>query len=74
MSSEDKAQELDAMEWARNNTRRAVPTYAPSDPHYGPVECKECDDPMPTLRREAGRTLCTECQTKQERSKTLHCR
>lgn len=69
MSAEDQAQALELLEWARNNTRREVMKYEPTDPRYGPPDCQECEEPMPALRREAGRTLCTACQSSQERHK-----
>jgi RNA polymerase-binding transcription factor DksA len=66
MSAEDKAQEQEVLEWARNNIRREIATYTPADPRYGPSHCHDCGEQMPVLRREAGRTLCTPCQTEIE--------
>ena len=68
MSLEDRAQEHEAVEWAMRNGQRAEgKTYAPGEPGYGPAECEECDEPMPTLRRANGWSLCTACKAAQER-------
>lgn len=70
MSIEDKAQELEAEMWARNNRGRPEPkTFAPGDAGYGPQECDECLDEMPDLRRQYGFKLCTACQSAVEERK-----
>ena len=67
MSIEDRAQEHEILIWERNNrTRPPAPTFGPGDPGYGPAECQECEDPMPDLRRQMGKLLCTGCQGRHE--------
>lgn len=70
MSMEDRAQEHEAAEWARNNAPRPQkPTYQPGDAGYGPEFCDECESPMPELRRANGWVLCTSCQSAVERGR-----
>ena len=66
MSAEDKAQELELLDWERNNKAREIRKYKPTEQGYGAAQCEECDDPMPTTRREDGRKYCTSCQQRQE--------
>jgi RNA polymerase-binding transcription factor DksA len=62
MSEADRAQEVEALDWAHNNRpRKPLPVFAPHDKGYGPAECVECGDSMPALRREMGCSMCTEC-------------
>jgi RNA polymerase-binding transcription factor DksA len=67
MSQEDRAQELELLEWERNNKVRTQKTYSPHEAGYGPEVCDECEEPMPALRRADGRRRCTVCQTHHER-------
>ncbi len=68
MSIEDKAQEQEAMEWARVNAPRPGPLkYAEGEPGYGPALCVECEADMPAVRRSYGYHICVDCKTVQER-------
>lgn len=68
MSTEDKAQELEAAMWEHNNrTRDPLPTYSTTDAGYGPAECEECGDDMPDVRRASGYRLCTPCAAEVEK-------
>ena len=40
-------------------------------PAYGPEECDQCGDEMPTIRRQHGFRLCVECQTLRERNQKM---
>lgn len=62
MSEADRAQEVEARDWAHNNRPRPpLPVFAPHEKGYGPAECVECGEDMPELRRSMGREMCTEC-------------
>jgi RNA polymerase-binding transcription factor DksA len=68
MSTEDIAQELEALDWERNNRPRVQRRLLePDEPGYGPAECEECEIEMPPLRRAMGRHLCTYCTERGER-------
>lgn len=68
MSAEDRAQEVELMEWERNNRSRPGPLkFAPGDHGYGPEQCVSCDDDMPAARREHGFDLCVACKTLAEK-------
>lgn len=68
MADEDRAQEIELMEWERNNKPRNAPfKFDRTDPRYGPEACADCDEDMPLARREYGFCLCVECKTKAER-------
>lgn len=68
MSLEDKAQELELAVWEHNNRPRGEDVrFGPGDAGYGPEECEECGEVMPTKRREYGFRLCTDCKSAQER-------
>ena len=67
MSTEDIAQEIELADWERNNKRREVLKFAPTDKGYGSEFCDECDEKMPEARREYGRRLCTTCQDRKEK-------
>lgn len=70
MSIEDRAQEHELLIWERNNRPRAEAlTYAPGEAGYGPPDCSRCEDPMPSLRRQMGKVLCTSCQARNEAGK-----
>ncbi len=78
MSAEDRAQELEAHEWARNNRmRESQPMYEPGDKDrdgkdlYGPELCESCDIEMPELRRAMGRCLCVDCTDREALRKKL---
>lgn len=70
MSSEDRAQEQELAEWERLQKRaasRVSIVYKPSEIGYGTADCRECGDQMPAERRAMGQTLCTQCQSSEER-------
>jgi RNA polymerase-binding transcription factor DksA len=72
MSIEDIAQEVELLDWERNNRPRTVRRLLePTEPGYGPAECGECEDQMPDLRRAMGCVLCVDCTELAERRKRL---
>jgi len=72
MSIEDIAQDVEALDWERNNRPRAARRlFEPTEPGYGPAQCGECEDDMPDLRRSMGLCLCVGCTELAERRKRL---
>lgn len=71
MSVEDKAQELEALEWQRNNRVRTQATYTPDHEKYGPSLCEDCDDEMTPERRALGKKHCVFCTEIHDRQKKL---
>jgi RNA polymerase-binding transcription factor DksA len=71
MSVEDQAQVLEAHLWEMNNRRRAVKTFKPDEAGYGPKECEDCGDDMPTVRRELGACRCVTCQNELDKRRRL---
>lgn len=70
MSQEDRAQDEEVFLWSLINASRQAPAeFKPGDKGYGPEFCanEDCGEPLPALRRQMGKTLCTECQGLHER-------
>jgi RNA polymerase-binding transcription factor DksA len=70
MSQEDRAQQEEAFLWElANRPRAAAKEFKPGEEGYGPEFCSndDCGEPMPSLRRQMGKILCTECQGLKER-------
>lgn len=75
MSQEDRAQSEEAVQWELlNRPRPPAPEFTPGEAGYGPEFCanEDCGEPMPELRRRAGRHFCTDCQSSFERSRARH--
>lgn len=66
MSAEDIAQEIELRQWEFNNRSRGQVKYSVGEAGYGPEDCDECGNEMPTVRREYGFRLCVGCQSLRE--------
>lgn len=55
-------------EYRRINDRpHSKHKFLPEEPGYGPEECDDCGDVMPTARREYGFKVCVPCKELTER-------
>lgn len=67
MSDEDKSIENEMLLWSiANKPKQQQVKFEPGSPGYGPAECDECGNDMPTVRRAYGYTECVGCASVRE--------
>lgn len=68
MNDNEYLEKIQEEEYRRINDRpHTQHKFAADEPGYGPEDCKECGDEMPTARREYGFKLCVPCKALTER-------